>query len=142
MIGEAGKKPLKLVEVDENYIAPADASTEDKAKATKAAAIREGIRRQKERSAEAFKVIGTAHAAELTRLTKERDARVTPQEESKHGRAKYWQGFALGAVLAGAIVATGAAFYTKAVIDPAFDAAARMQMQQDVVNTLERGANQ
>lgn len=75
-------------------------------------------------------------ASQIVAIRAERDARPTEQERLAHGSHRFWQGVAVGGAIIGAIVATGAAWYTKAVIDPAFDAAARMQMQQNVVDTM------
>lgn len=75
-------------------------------------------------------------ASQLQVVRAERDARPTEQERLAHGSHRFWQGVAVGGAVIGSVVAVGAAWYTKAVIDPAFDAAARMQMQQNVVDTM------
>lgn len=58
------------------------------------------------------------------------------REEAKHVKAGYWKGFAMGSVLVGALVGGGLALYAAAIINPAFDAAARMQMQQSIVDDV------
>lgn len=62
-MAEPIRTDLKLV--DENYTAPADASAADKAKAVKAAAIREGIRRHKLTVASERKAEAAAHQANV-----------------------------------------------------------------------------
>lgn len=63
------------------------------------------------------------------------------REEKKHVKAGYWRGFAIGGMVAGAIVGTGAALYAAAVIRPAFEAAGQFRMQDQVVNQMDRQVN-
>lgn len=132
------KRRPTLVSVDENYVAPENATPGETLKAqfaaTKRDAIAEGIRRQKaKQDTETLLVvqgIKSAHVDELNRISSV--ARTTG----------YWRGFAIGGMIVGSLVGTALAIYAAAIINPAFDAAARMQMQQSVVDTMQRGTEQ
>jgi hypothetical protein len=77
-------------------------------------------------------------ASQIAQLRAERDARVTPQEEAKHGKAAYWRGFTIGGMICGAVVGTALALYAAAIINPAFDAAGRIRAQSDMTDALVR----
>lgn len=91
------------------------------------------------RDAEWKAALGVKDMDEAREVTQLR-ARPTVQEELKHGRFRFWQGVAAGSFVTMLTLGIGMAIYTRSVMDPAFDAAARMQMQQDVVSTLRQGA--
>lgn len=132
---------LDLKLVDENY----EPEAGDKQAATKqalAAAIREGIRRERaksaaqiakahEHSAIALQAAKQAHTEELER----HDTR-WQREEAKHGSARFWSGAATGLMVAGALVATGLAIYTNTIIAPTFDAASRSRFDQMAVEAI------
>lgn len=91
------------------------------------------------RDAEWKAALGVKDMDEAREVTQLR-ARPTIEEERKHAIGNRWRGRFEGAIFAGVLVTIAAAWYTTTIINPAFDAAARMQMQQDVVSTLQRGA--
>lgn len=97
---------LKLV--DENFTAPADAPAADKAKAVKAAAIREGIRRQKQRDASERKAEAAAHQANVEGVKSahiDEMNRVAARERAVgHHRAAWLYG--IPALILGGIAAT------------------------------------
>ena len=74
--------------------------------------------------------------AQVPILRAERDARITIDEERKHGKAEYWRGFTIGGMICGAIVGTALALYAAAIINPAFDAAGRIRAQSDMTQAL------
>lgn len=122
--------------IDENYVAK-DKTTAEVAKAERAGLIKEGRRRA---MADLGPAINTIVAGQTATIRKERDARPTIEQYHRHGWARAFQGLSAGLVLMLLIAGVGLAIYTRSVMDPAFDAAARMQMQQDVVSTLQRSA--
>lgn len=104
--------------------------------AIRANGIKEGYGK---RDADWFKELGVKSMEEAKELFQLRQ-RPTLSEEQKHGRFRFWQGVAAGTFVTMITLGLGMAIYTRSVMDPAFDAAARMQMQQDVVSTLQRSA--
>lgn len=103
---------LKLV--DENYTAPAGADATAKATAVKAAAIREGIRRQKQRDAAERKAEAAAHQANVEGV---KSAHIDELNRSGRivARAAHRDGVLQGALL-GMICAVGLAFATWVVM--------------------------
>lgn len=76
--------------------------------------------------------------AQVPILRAERDARVSIDEEQKHGRFRFWQGVAMGGAIIGSLVGIGAMWITNSVIDGAFDAAGRIRAQSDMTDALVR----
>jgi hypothetical protein len=74
--------------------------------------------------------------AQVPILRAERDARVSIDEEQKHGRFRFWQGVAMGGAIIGSLVGIGAMWITNSVIDGAFDAAGRIRAQSDMTQAL------
>ena len=104
----------------------------------RAQAIRQGREAERKEILQALGVQRLEEASQLAQLREERDARVTLQEEAKHGKAAYWRGFTIGGVIIGSIVGTALALYAAAIINPAFDAAGRIRAQSDITDALVR----
>lgn len=102
------------------------------------AIVKEAQKREKARICQALGVQRLEDASQIAQLRAERDARVTLQEEAKHGKAAYWRGFTIGGMVCGAIVGTALALYAAAIINPAFDAAGRIRAQSDITDALVR----
>lgn len=102
----------------------------------KANAIKQGYQA---RDAEWFKRLGVSsmeEATEIGHLRAEMKRRITPEEERKHGSAKFWAGMFTGAMCAGAISAIGVAVLVNMVIGPTFDAAARSRFDSMAVEAI------
>lgn len=68
--------------------------------------------------------------------------RVAATTAHKAGHAHgFWKGLGVGIACGAIPTLIGAAWYGAQVVNPAFDAAARFQMQQTVVDRLDRAAN-
>ena len=126
----------QLPQTDADRRAQIKQEAERQRQAIRANGIKEGYSK---RDGEWFKALGVSSMDEAREITGLR-ARPTLSEEQKHGRFRFWQGVAAGTFVTMITLGLGMAIYTRSVMDPAFDAAARMQMQQDVVSTLRQGA--
>lgn len=102
----------------------------------------QGIKEGRQRAtAEIMQKLGVQRvedAGQIAQLTAERDARVSIDEEQKHGRFRFWQGVAMGGAIIGSLVGIGAMWITNSVIDGAFDAAGRIRAQSDMTDALVR----
>ena len=105
------KTGIAISSVDENYTAPANATPEEATKARLAAAMREGVKREKARSLDtitktaaiALQPVKDAHKEELDRI-----ARTV-------GKAQHREGLLHGIIL-GMVAAVGLAFSTWVIL--------------------------
>ena len=58
------------------------------------------------------------------------------REEQKHGRGKYWQGFAVGGMVMGAMIGTGLMFYALGLVGGTLDRAVPMRAQERVADEI------
>lgn len=128
----------ELAQTPEAARAKAQATLKSREDGIRAAAIKQGRTLERAEIMQALGVQRLEDASQIARLIAERDARVTPQEEAKHGRFRFYQGAAFGGAIIGSLVAIGAAWYASAIINPAFDAAGRIRAQSDMTEALVR----
>lgn len=104
--------------------------------AIRANGIKAGYAKRDEEWKQRLGVSSMEEATEIGHLRSELKRRITPEEERKHGSAKFWAGMFTGAMCAAAVSAVGVAIVVNMVIGPTFDAAARSRFDQMAVEAI------
>lgn len=104
--------------------------------AVRANAIKHGRQAERDDWCKRLGVQSMEEATEIGHLRAELKRRITPEEERKHGSAKFWAGMFTGAMAAAALASVGVAIVVNMVIGPTFDAAARSRMDAMAVEAL------